>query len=254
MKDGASGLLKQRLAKGWNLLPVLASHPSRIPWLFEGVTAGRLAALDLPWLQTTNIRTVLDIGANTGQFASTIHHLLPQAAIYAFEPLPECYEAMMQRLGSVPNFHGYRLAIGREDSLVDFHRNDFVQSSSVLPMADLHRQAFAWSAHSTTVQVPMARLDRVLVNSTMAARILVKIDVQGYEDRVLMGGERTIRGADVVMVETSLEMLYEGQASFERVYEIMRGYGFRYAGNMDQLSNPEDGRVLQVDALFLRSD
>lgn len=166
MKDTAKAndFLKYRIAKGWQLLPALASRPSRIPWLLQGVSPGRLVALDVEWLKTSNIRTVIDVGANVGQFASTMNHLLPDAEVYSFEPLADCYEAMRLRLAGVPNFHPFKLALGSEDSMVDFQRNDFSQSSSVLPMADLHRDAFTWSAHSTTVQVKMARLDTVLEN------------------------------------------------------------------------------------------
>jgi len=42
------------------------------------------------WLKGMNIRTVLDIGANIGQFASQFHRLLPDARLYSFEPLEDC--------------------------------------------------------------------------------------------------------------------------------------------------------------------
>jgi FkbM family methyltransferase len=244
--------LKYRMAKGWQLLPAILARPGRIPWLFQGVSPGRLISLDVEWLKRANVRTVLDIGANVGQFASTIHHLLPQAAIHSFEPLGDCYESMVKRMAGVENFRAYKVAVGSEDSVVDFQRNDFSQSSSVLPMDDLHRETFAWSARTSVVQVEMRRLDAIFRDISLAPHTLIKIDVQGYEDRVLLGGEATIRKADIVMVETSLATLYEGQASFERVYDIMMGYGFRYGGNIDQLLSPIDGRILQADALFFR--
>jgi hypothetical protein len=57
---------------------------------------------------------------------------------------------------------------------------------------------------------------------------------------------------DYVLVEVSFRPLYEGQATFHRVYEILLGSGFSYAGSMDQLLSPVDDTVLQADALFLR--
>ncbi len=44
------------------------------------------------WLQNRNIKTVLDIGANTGQFANLIQKILPQANIISFEPIKKCYD------------------------------------------------------------------------------------------------------------------------------------------------------------------
>jgi hypothetical protein len=39
-----------------------------------------------PFLSHHDIRTVIDIGANTGQFAGLIHRLCPNARILSFEP------------------------------------------------------------------------------------------------------------------------------------------------------------------------
>ncbi len=247
-------LLKYRIAKSWQLLPNLVARPDRIPWLFQGVSPGRLIALDVAWLRRAGIRTVLDIGANVGQFATTIHHLLPEATIHSFEPLEDCFELMVKRMTGVSHFFAYKVAIGSEDSIVDFERNDFTQSSSVLPMAELHRQAFPWSAASRVVQVESRRLDSILHDTVLTPHLLIKIDVQGYEDKVLLGGEATIRSADFVIIETSFEALYKGQASFEQIYEMMIGYGFKYGGNIDQLLSPSDGVILHADALFLKRD
>jgi len=36
------------------------------------------------WLKGKDIHTILDIGANTGQFASQFHRLLPDATLYSY--------------------------------------------------------------------------------------------------------------------------------------------------------------------------
>jgi hypothetical protein len=99
----------------------------------------------------------------------------------------------------------------------------------------------------------MARLDTVMEDVDLAPDVLIKIDVEGIEDRVLRGGERTMRRASVAIIETSFEALHEGQALFRDVYDLMLQYGFRYAGNLDQLLSPADRRVLQADAVFLNA-
>ena len=76
-------------------------------------------------------------------------------------------------------------------------------------------------------------------------------DVQGYEDRVFRGGERTIRTSKLVVVEMSFALLYEGQPLFQDIYGLLSNWGFRYAGSLYQTLNPHDGSVLQSDAIFL---
>ena len=46
-----------------------------------GIEAKRIPKNQYGWLRDLNINTVLDIGANTGQFATLIHDILPEADI-----------------------------------------------------------------------------------------------------------------------------------------------------------------------------
>ena len=66
-------------------------------------------------LKSLPIRTIIDVGSNTGQFANYISTVFPKAQIYCFEPLPEPY-ALLQRWAR--SQHGrveaYNMAIGDE--------------------------------------------------------------------------------------------------------------------------------------------
>jgi hypothetical protein len=86
----------------------------------------------------------------------------------------------------------------------------------------------------------------------MPEPLLVKIDVQGYEDYVLRGGEQTIRRARLIIIETSFQAQYEAQPLFDDVYRTLTGWGFAYVGAIDQLMNPSNGSIVQQDSLFIR--
>jgi hypothetical protein len=81
----------------------------------------------------------------------------------------------------------------------------------------------------------------------------VKIDVQGYEDRVIAGGDAVISRSKAMIVEVSFQELYEGQPLFDDIYQRLKQKGFAYMGNLYQLLNPADAAVLQADALFVRT-
>lgn len=130
------------------------------------------------------------------------------------------------------------------------HRNDYSQSSSLLPMAELHKRAFPETRHSTPETVQVKRLDDVVADLRIERPALLKIDVQGFEAKVIAGATETLKLADVIIVETGVEALYEGQALFDDVYRMLYDRGFRYRGNHNQLLSPDDGRVLQADAFF----
>lgn len=244
---------KRLSKKALNVAPLVASNPKLLPLMRQGVHPEIYERLNGAWLRQGNIRTILDIGANTGQFSRTVHALLPHASIYAFEPQADCFEVIRQGFAGAPNLHAVQTAVGDEDGEITFHRNEFSQSSSILELTDTHKDAFPWAQESCEIQVPIHRLDTLQSDIDLTSAVLIKIDVQGYEDRVLRGGEQVVRQADFVLIETAFEQLYEGEATFDAVYEIMLGYGFHYAGNLDQIINPATDRPLYADALFLRN-
>jgi len=211
------------------------------------------SALKQPWVQALKIATVIDIGANVGDFAFTVRPLFPSANLYSFEPLPDCYNAMLRHMRGVHRFTAFNLALGDQSGELTFQRSSHAPSSSFLNMAEIHKTAFPDSAASQCVSVKVERLDTVAPQMTITDPVLVKIDVQGYEGHVLRGGEKTIRRATLVIIETSFEVLYEGQPLFEDVQHILFNWGFTYKGPMDQLRHPQDGRPLQQDSLFVRT-
>jgi FkbM family methyltransferase len=205
------------------------------------------------WMRAGNIRTILDIGANVGQFAVTANMVLPRARIISFEPLPDCYAALRTRMARANDFQALNTAVGDSTATLAFERNGFSDSSSFLPMAEAHKRLFPFTRDSRPVEVPVARLDDLASQLPITDPLLVKIDVQGYEDRVLRGGEQTIRRARMVIVETGFEELYEGQPLFDEIYRLLVAWGFQYHSSLDQLVSPDDGRILQENSVFLRT-
>lgn len=204
------------------------------------------------WLENKNIRTILDIGANIGQFSTVIHKVLPNAAIYAFEPLKDCYEELLNNMRDVPNFKAFNFALGEEDSEAEIYRNKYSHSSSLLHMADLHKQAFPCTKNITREEIIVKRLDGIVDTLLLENDLLIKIDVQGYEDKVILGGYKVISKARMLIVETSFQVLYYEQPLFATIFDMLRKMDFAYCGNLDQIRNPIDGSVLQADSIFMR--
>lgn len=199
------------------------------------------------------IRTVLDIGANEGQFATGVRRVLPEAEIHSFEPLSEPFSQLARRQNDDRRFFAYPLAMGESEGEVAMEQNEFTPSSSIMPCTDLHRTAFPFASKTSERRIKMTTLDRWRVGRELQHAFLVKMDVQGYEDRVLQGGMSTIAEAAVLIIEVSFAQLYEGQLLFDELYEIIRPLGFRCAGMIGNISGEESGTILQSDAIFVNS-
>jgi FkbM family methyltransferase len=172
--------------------------------------------------------------------------------IYSFEPLPDCIAQieMLARAGS--NVRVFPYACGDSNSVIEFHRSTFSPSSSLLPMATRHKELFPFTAGGTTLEVEVRCLDDVLDSEDLQDRILVKLDVQGFEDRVIRGGRAIITRSAVVLTEMNFERLYENQADFDLTYRSLMDCGFEFRGMWEQSVDRETGCPIFGDALFTR--
>lgn len=232
----------------------IALTPRFAIWRRRGVILGLYQDLNRPWLVDLGVKTVLDIGANVGRFSITARKLFPDAHIYAFEPLPECLAKAEHLMRGDVRFTPMNLALGLERGETTFQKNAASPSSSFLKVTRAHVSAFPGTGMTTEVSVAVDSLDRVAAALNLETPLFVKIDVQGFEEQVLRGGEATIRRASVLLVETSFEAMYEGQTLFDGIYALLEGWGFEFKGNLDQAHAPADGRLLQADSLFVRQD
>jgi len=205
------------------------------------------------WLIDKKIKTVLDIGANTGQFAATIHEIIPKARIVSFEPLKDCYKELLRNGENLGSFKAYNCALGTEEGKVTIYRSEFSPSSSLLPMGDLHKEAYPFTKNGTEEKVKVRKLDKIK-RLGITYPLLVKIDVQGFEDKVIDGGYKTIREASVLIVEASFQTLYEGQPMFDDIYARLKKLGFSYHGNWYQDNDSRNGSALQADAIFIKTE
>jgi FkbM family methyltransferase len=248
------------IRKGWVYALRALERPGHLPGLLgsvllrrahlgEALNARRFAG----WLIQAGIETVIDVGAHTGEFASGIKAVLPDSVLYSFEPQPAQYAQLVARMRRYSNAHAFNVALGSTSGERVLHQSRFTKASSLLPMTDLHRTAFAWSADGPDIIVHVRTLDELLPRD-LRGGVLLKLDVQGFEVEVLRGARETLERADHVLVETSVGgTLYEGEATFDDVYALLKAAGFRYAGTWDQMCDPRTDEPLQVDALFSRS-
>ena len=204
------------------------------------------------WLRDYNIRTILDIGANEGQFAERILTVFPDASLHSFEPLASAFLKLKDNVGHRSNVTIYNFGLGEKEEDRVIFKNEFSPSSSLLPMLDLHKVNFDYAVEVEPELISLKRLDSVFANP-LPEPLLVKIDVQGYEMFVIKGGEAVLGRADVVVIETSFYPLYEGQPLFEDIYSYFTSRGFQYRGNVDQLLAPTNHAILQSDAVFVKT-
>jgi len=232
-----------------NLLRKLGYQFIKVPYSERKIRSGHYK-----WLQEMGIKTVFDIGANEGQFIEIILRLIPQVRVYSFEPLKELFLKLSERFKSDTSVKLFNLAIGNGNGIVKFYKNDFLPSSSLLEIATLHTDAFPHTKNVNAVEVEMKTLDELITKCEIREKVLLKVDVQGYEIHVLEGGKQFINNVDIIIVETSYYELYKGQPLFEEIYLFLKKRGFKYFGNLEQIYDTRDGKILQSDSVFIKEE
>lgn len=232
-----------------NLVRKLGYQFIKVPYSERKIRSGHYK-----WLQEIGIKTVFDIGANEGQFIEIILRLIPQVHVYSFEPLKELFLKLSERFKSNTNVKLFNLAIGNGNGIVKFYKNDFLPSSSLLEIATLHTDAFPHTKNVNAVEVEMKTLDELIKKCEIKGKVLLKIDVQGYEMQVLEGAKRFINIIDVIIVETSYYELYKDQPLFEEIFLFLNNKGFKYYGNLEQIYDKRDGKILQSDSIFIKRE
>lgn len=204
------------------------------------------------WLTDYNFKTILDIGANEGQFAHKMRKLFPKAQIISFEPLPREYQTLCESFQHDKKFVAYNFALGEKEESTTMWLNEFSPSSSLLKMKE-HTKHFDYAISQTPIDIKIFPLDQALKMSAIGAPYLIKIDVQGYEEYVIKGGKNIFSNATMVITEVSFSQLYENHMLFDGIYLILNDLGFRFIGNYEQMNSPINNEVLQADAIFVKA-
>lgn len=220
-----------------------ALHPAYWPALARAVVP---TIEHGPALASVEPATVIDVGANKGQFSYFAATRWPNATILAFEPLPR--PAAKYRSVLDPRATLFTCALGAVEGRLDMHVASRDDSSSLLSLGDRQKSLFRME-EVATVPVEVHRLDTVLVG-LVTAPALLKIDVQGYEYEVIQGLGDLIRNIEWIYVETSFVELYSGQRLHHEVAALLVDLG--YEQKVEHNVTMDGSQKVQADILFRR--
>lgn len=216
--------------------------------LFHGVLVGA----EHRKMLSSKLNTVVDIGANKGQFALAARRWAPCSRVIAFEPLSRpanIFDKVFEGDGKVTL---HQSAIGPVASQSTMHVSTREDSSSLLPISAVQTAMFPGTGEATTTTVAVATLDAFLNLGDLVAPALLKLDVQGYEYEALKGCESLLHAFDWVYCECSYVEFYAGQKLADEVIAWLEARGFSLEGKFNLTQDPQ-GDIVQADFFFKRA-
>lgn len=205
-------------------------------------------------LRQFGVDLILDVGANRGQFAVGLLEAGYQGRILSFEPLSGPHREAAKAAASRPAWEVWpRCAVGDSPGEITVQISANSVASSAVPLTEAHVSVSPDAAYVGSETAPVLTLDQIADHVLAgSARPFLKIDVQGYEQRVLAGAEKLLPKLVGLQMEASLVAVYEGQWLFPDVVRWIDDRGFRVYRISPSFVDPQAGRWLQADLLCFR--
>lgn len=205
-------------------------------------------------LKHHRIDTILDVGANVGQYGLRLRKWGYDGRIVSFEPLASAHAILRERAARDPSWSiAPRMAIGAEDGEIDIQVSAETDMSSILPQNALMKEISPSSEIQTTERVPIRRLDSIVDDFIGESdRLFLKIDTQGFEPEVLKGAEALIPKLIGIQLEMSLVPLYEGELDYLAMTRRLAAAGFTPHLILPGYFERKLARQLEIDGVFIR--
>jgi FkbM family methyltransferase len=232
----------------------------RLSLLQNAVRLGRRVGLDVQtvkrhpnltdFLANRQVDLVLDVGANTGQFAQRLRTFGYRGEIISFEPLATAYETLKRVATRDTKWRACNLALGAVSEERILNVSESTDFSSLLKATD-YAERFHSSARVVATQIVRVEPLDGLGLELAGRRAFLKIDTQGFEREVLEGARAAISQFQGVLMELPIRYLYEGVWSVSQAIDYMAGLGFAIAQVTPVNVDPLDPvSCVEIDCLF----
>lgn len=154
---------------------------------------------------------ILDIGGNSGYWAESILAYFPESFVFGFEPVSEMFSAYRKRFEHNPRVKVFNTAIGDRNEFMMINIDQGYSLASFYTYAEGLEHLNQYFLKQERVKVSLLDEFEPHFSEIQADYRVIKVDVQGFESKVVKGGIKVFEKADAVIVECSFINEFEGQ-------------------------------------------
>lgn len=190
-------------------------------------------------------RTILDIGANVGQFHKLAKQEFPDSFVFSIEASEECEE----ELSKVTKDY-YIGLLTKDSEEYDFYTRKGDEKSTG---SSIYKELTPFFSDESlkVVKKKGVRLDDLFTSDTYFD--LIKIDTQGSELDIISGGLDLCRKSSGILLEVSLVPYNENSPLYEDVLDFMQKINYIPICEIGYGHHPITRELIQKDILFLKS-
>lgn len=168
--------------------------------------------------------TILDVGANCGQYAAEVRRFFGERAlIHCFEPSPVAFSNLARVLGGKTGVTLHNFGLGGADGTSHLHCESLGGTGS-----SVYRREIPEEPNQVPFQeeIKLRTLDGVCEDHRIESVYLLKCDVEGGELAVLQGAKKTLSRGAVKFIQFEVGVYSVFSRTFLR--DIMLELGDRY--------------------------
>ena len=205
-------------------------------------------------LEKNNINYFIDVGANFGQTALEIIKWGYEGEIVSIEPVLECHNYISSLSKNYKNWTILdRMAVGDYNGSTSINVSEASDLSSILNPTELLNNSYSNVKKKHTENVDIFKIDSIKIFDDIQDRnIFLKIDAQGYDYKVLKGAKKLIKRLSGIMIEASLEPLYDNQETYFEIIKFLHDLGMKPHMISERSFSRKSKQQLQVDLVYFR--
>lgn len=205
------------------------------------------------FLLSRGIDTVVDVGANLGQFGRELRRSGYSGRIISFEPINDVFQGLLKEIGDDPTWYALNYGVS------DYDGTSTINVSEHTVFSSLHERRGAAEAYDkrsafTRIETITLRTLDGLNSEIGGSNLFLKIDTQGHEHSAMRSVGKLLDRIQGIQLELPISQLYEGNWSIGESLEYMRRIGFVPTMftpvNYHLMEDPM--AIVEVDCIFRR--
>lgn len=205
-------------------------------------------------LIATDRPTILDVGAHRGESIHFFKSIYPESQLYSFEPDPGNF-AELKKVAEEFGTHAIQAALGETEGACPYYRQGISHMGGLLPIDTTSTDSLGYAQHAENeaITVRKTTLDNACADLGITQVDILKIDVQGYESKVIEGAAAILKNTDCISVEILLYDLYGKTGTFVEVVRLMDEMDFSLWDVAKLSKNPKNLRTDWIEAVYVRN-
>jgi len=198
------------------------------------------------------IDTIVDVGANEGQFGAMMRSLGFTGDIHSFEPVKLTYDLLAKAAAGDRHWTAHNMAIGRAPGSLVMNVSEGSVFSSALRPNEYGTAKFNDIKVERQETVDVSTLDRFVDEhlSDKKRRIFLKMDTQGFDLEVFAGATASLDKICCILSELSLIPIYAGMPDYLKALAAYQQKGFSVSG-LFPVNRSDDLALIEVDCVMV---